>query len=288
MIYQAQMERYRLLVEEGLNALSFAGVPEVLQSAMRYSLLLPGKRLRPVLLLAACDMVGGDIKAALPFALAVEMIHAYSLVHDDLPALDNDTLRRGQPTNHVVYGEAMAILAGDGLLNFAYEHMARQRHPHALKALRIIADAAGVTGMIAGQVMDVTLEGTTPNADMVRYIHENKTAQMITAPVVAGLVLAGASDEQVQAGRDYGQKLGVAFQIVDDLLDLMGDEGLLGKHTGKDVQAGKLTWPAVVGAEQSEKDAAALIQGAIDAIQSFNERAEFLKTLALLMVSRVQ
>lgn len=265
--------------------------PQPLRSAMRYSLLLPGKRIRPVLLLAAYHLIRDDWQSVLPFACALEMIHTYSLVHDDLPAMDNDDLRRGKPTNHRVFGENMAILAGDGLLNMAYETMLNApftaEHPaQAVAAMREIAKRAGVTGMIAGQTLDVKLEGHEPCRESVRYIHLHKTADLLTAPVTAGLLLAGATDEQIAAGQAYGCGLGLSFQIQDDLLDLEGDVALLGKQTGMDAQRGKMTWPAVCGVEKAREDAAQAVQSAVNAMAVFGERADFLTTLARNTLAR--
>ena len=279
--YKARLEAY-------LDALPMAGAPDRLREAMRYSLLNGGKRLRGCLLLAACELAGGNTEEALPFAAALEMIHAYSLIHDDLPAMDNDTLRRGKPTNHVVFGEAMAILAGDGLLTHAFEVMAVSAHPRALRALGEIAKAAGVGGMLAGQTLDVTMEGTEPTMDLVNTIHRGKTAALLTAPITAGLILGGASDTEIEAGREYGYHLGMAFQIVDDLLDLEGDPALMGKTLGKDQAEGKLTWPACVGVDQARKDAEAHIRAAADALAPFGKKAEFLQTLAFSTLHRVQ
>ena len=261
------------------------GIPQPLRGAMRYSLLLPGKRIRGTLLLAAYHLMRDDWERALPFACAMEMIHTYSLIHDDLPAMDDDALRRGQPTNPRVDGEAVAILAGDGLLNMAYETMlaaplCAQQPENALRAIREIADRAGVRGMVAGQSLDVTMEGHAPTEALVRYIHLHKTADLITAPMVAGLTLAGAAPEQVDSGRRYGQGVGLAFQIVDDLLDLAGDAALLGKETGMDAQRGKLTWPAVRGVEQSRRDAEETVASAVAALAPFGQRGAFLKELA--------
>lgn len=259
--------------------------PQPLRSAMRYSLLLPGKRIRPTLLLAAYHLLKEDWQSVIPFACALEMIHTYSLVHDDLPAMDNDALRRGKPTNHKVYGENMAILAGDGLLNMAYETMLNapftEQHPaEAVSAMREIAHRAGVCGMIAGQTLDVKLEGQTPSKESVRYIHLHKTADLLTAPITAGLMLAGAAEEQLEAGRAYGCGLGLAFQIVDDLLDLEGDVAVLGKETGMDAARGKMTWPAVCGVEQARMDAAQAVEKAVTALASFGDKAEKLSDLA--------
>ena len=259
--------------------------PQPLRSAMRYSLLLPGKRIRPTLLLAAYHLVKEDWESVLPFACALEMIHTYSLIHDDLPAMDDDELRRGKPTNHRVYGENMAILAGDGLLNMAYETMLNapftQAHPaEAVAAMREIAHRAGVCGMIAGQTLDVKLEGHEPSRESVRYIHLHKTADLLTAPITAGLLLAGASAEQIKAGQAYGRGIGLAFQIIDDLLDMEGDAALLGKQTGMDAQRGKMTWPAVCGVENARKDAADAVESAVVAMRLFGKKGEKLSELA--------
>lgn len=259
--------------------------PQPLRSAMRYSLLLPGKRLRPCLLLAAYHLLKEDWEQVIPYACALEMIHTYSLVHDDLPAMDDDALRRGKPTNHRVYGEDMAILAGDGLLNMAYETMLEasftQEHPaQAVKAMREIAARAGVRGMVAGQTLDVKLEGKEPSIESVRYIHLHKTADLLTAPVVAGLMLADATEEQLAAGREYGRGLGLAFQIVDDLLDVEGDVAALGKETGMDAQRGKMTWPAVCGVEPARKDAEKAVKEAVRAMTVFGEQGKKLSQLA--------
>ena len=288
MSYAETLRAYQAQVNGALEALPMAGAPDILRQAMRYSLLAGGKRLRGVLALAACQMAGGKAADALPFACALEMIHAYSLIHDDLPAMDNDTLRRGKPTNHVVYGEAMAILAGDGLLTHAFELMAAQTHPAAFAALGEIARAAGIGGMLRGQTLDVTLEGTAPTPELVEKIHRGKTSALMAGPVAAGLLLGGAGPEAVAAGRVYGVHLGLAFQIVDDLLDLEGDARLLGKSTGKDAAEGKLTWPACVGAEQARRDAQAHIQAAVDALSCFGNKAEFLQALAQATLHRVK
>ncbi len=217
---------YQQMVETALSSqlASLGDIPGQLYEAMNYSLSAGGKRLRPVLLLAACETLGGSAEEALPFACALEMIHTYSLIHDDLPAMDNDDLRRGRPTNHRVYGEGMAILAGDGLLSAAMELMllsaVRMGDLRGTLAAETIARRAGVTGMVAGQVMDVTGEGSEPTMDKVRYIHLHKTGDLLTAPIEAGFRLAGADDATVAAGCEYGLQLGLAFQMVDDLLDV--------------------------------------------------------------------
>ncbi|MBQ8081865.1 MAG: polyprenyl synthetase family protein [Clostridia bacterium] len=255
---------------------------------MLYSLLGGGKRLRPVLLLASHALLREPDQEALRFACALEMIHTYSLIHDDLPAMDNDCLRRGRPTCHILYGEAMAILAGDGLLSLAFETMLSSRHEKALEAVRIIAQKAGVSGMVAGQSLDVAFARETPTEDLVRRIHEGKTACLLTAPVLAGLTLAGADERALRAGAEYGGQMGVAFQIIDDILDLTGDERTLGKSVGKDETEGKLTWPALKGVEQARRDAERLTAGAVQALEPFGERADFLRELAQRTLNRIQ
>ncbi len=282
------MQGYKDLLEAYLEALPFSGAPDALRQAMRYSLLAGGKRLRGCLLLASCRLAGGEPAEALPFAAALEMIHAYSLIHDDLPAMDNDTLRRGKPTNHVVFGEAMAILAGDGLLTHAFEIMAASGHPRAFRALGEIAKAAGVGGMLAGQVLDVTSEGKAPDRTLTEQIHRGKTAALLTAPVTAGLILGGAEDGQIEAGRSFGFHLGMAFQIVDDILDLEGDPALMGKTLGKDTEEGKLTWPACVGLDQARLDAAAHIEAAVLALGAFHGAGGLLRDIAVSSLHRVQ
>ena len=267
-------------------------IPQPLRSAMRYSLSLPGKRLRPVLLLASYHVLKSDWQSVLPYAVALEMIHTYSLIHDDLPALDDDDLRRGQPSNHKVFGENIAVLAGDALYSLAFETMlsaalAWPQPKLALAAMEEIARRAGVRGMIAGQTLDVKLEQTEPSARMVKYIHRHKTTDLITAPVVAGLMLAGAEETQIRAGEAYGQCLGMAFQIVDDLLDVQGDTQTLGKQTGMDAQRGKMTWPSVYGVEIARADARRCVDEAVRALAPFGESSAFLTTLARDSLSRV-
>lgn len=290
MTYEALERLVNERLPDYLNSLG--EIPATLREAMLYSLEAGGKRLRPVLLLAAYGLLQEDVTPALPYACALEMIHTYSLIHDDLPAMDNDTLRRGKPTNHVRFGEAVAILAGDGLLNAAFELMLREAAAAGsmagLRAAEMIARRAGVTGMIAGQTLDVTLEGTQPSLDKVGYIHAHKTADLLTAPMEAGLILAGASEDQLVAGRTYGYHLGIAFQMVDDLLDLEGDPKQMGKNTGMDAAQGKLTWPACVGIARTREDAAVHIRQAAEAMEAFGERGNFLKALAQSTLTRVQ
>ena len=255
---------------------------------MRYSLLCGGKRLRPVLLLAAYELAEDDISPALPFAAAVEMIHTYSLIHDDLPAMDNDDLRRGRPTSHKVFGEALAILAGDALLSTAFETMSRSGHPRALQALRRIAEASGAGGMIAGQTADILLSNQVPDLMKVRYIHLHKTADLLTAPIIAGLLLCGADSAVLRSGEEYGRNLGLAFQITDDLLDLTGDAGLMGKNVSKDQSLGKMSWPAAAGQQQARSDAGQAVLAAVKASEGFGRQAGFFRALALSVQNRVK
>lgn len=290
---------YLALVEQALTqqmkslAAPDRPIPELLEQSMAYSLEAGGKRLRPVLLLAACEAMGGKAEAAMPFACALEMIHTYSLIHDDLPAMDNDDLRRGKPTNHKVFGEGMAILAGDGLLSAAMELMLRHamgmQDMRGVRAAEAIARRCGVTGMIAGQVMDVTGEGTEPTHDKVAYIHAHKTADLLTAPIEAGMLLAGVTDKaQLAQGIAYGWNLGLAFQMVDDLLDVVGDAAVLGKNTGMDAAEGKLTWVAVHGLEKTRADAAESIAIAVKSSRIFNNNMNFFADLAQSTLNRVQ
>ena len=285
-------DEYRALVEHALGPIleSLGEIPERLLEAMKYSLEAGGKRLRPVMLLAACEMAGGDIYTALPFACAIEMIHTYSLIHDDLPAMDNDDLRRGKPTNHKVFGEDLAILAGDGLLNAAAELMARAAlrtaDARGIRALEIIMRHAGVTGMIAGQTRDVLSEGEKPREDLVTYIHSHKTADLLEAPMEAGLALAGAGEEQIRAGYEYGLHLGLAFQMTDDLLDVIGDAALMGKNTGMDSAMDKMTWIALRGVEGTEKDAAEQAELAVRALNCLPWEHSFFEELVRGITTR--
>ena len=285
-------EEYRALVERSLGPVleSLGEIPDRLLEAMRYSLLAGAKRLRPVMLLAACETAGGDAELALPFACALEMIHTYSLIHDDLPAMDNDDLRRGKPTNHKVFGEDLAILAGDGLLNAAAELMARtaveMADTRGIRALEIIMRHAGVTGMIAGQTKDVLSEGVKPEETLVSYIHAHKTADLLEAPMEAGLALAGADEKQIKAGFEYGLHLGLAFQMTDDLLDVTGDAALLGKNTGMDAALDKLTWVALKGIEGTAKDAEEQVALAEKALDALPYETTFFRDLAQSTLTR--
>jgi geranylgeranyl diphosphate synthase, type II len=264
--------------------------PVSIHQAMRHSVFAGGKRLRPIL----CMEAGRTIALTLPpgieeLGAALEMLHTYSLIHDDLPALDNDDLRRGRPTCHKVFGEAIAILAGDALQTQAYEVLSRL-HCSADARVRIIEEIARGTGtvggMIGGQVVDLEAEHKKPDLPTLEYIHQSKTAALITASVVSGGLYAGASDSEVCNLRSYGQAIGLAFQIVDDILDVTQTSEQLGKTAGKDTAAEKLTYPALFGVAESLRKADALVNKATSALQSFGDRAETLKSLAHFLVER--
>jgi geranylgeranyl diphosphate synthase type II len=289
--------RYRELIEK--HIMDF--VPEVdhksvtLYESMKYSLTNGGKRVRPVLLLAACEFSGGDVKAALPYACAIEYIHTYSLIHDDLPVMDDDPIRRGRPSNHVVYGDAMALLAGDGLLTTAFEVMSKDMllyldSPELLKrrvrAAFEIAKCAGCRGMVAGQVADIEAEHKTVSSELLDYIHLNKTATLIIASVKAGAYLGGADSKILKAMEDYAENLGLAFQIADDILDVTGDEKEIGKMTGSDVNHEKPTHPLFHGLEQSKKRLKELTDNALDVIAPFYDNAEFFVNMAQSLADR--
>jgi geranylgeranyl diphosphate synthase type II len=289
----------KLLIQEGaaltdraLEALipTVATVPASIHGAMRHSVFAGGKRLRPVLAQQAAIAIAGELpKGIEQLGAALEMLHTYSLIHDDLPALDNDDLRRGKPTCHVAFGEAIAILAGDALQTRAFEVLAGLSSPPAatVKIIGLIANAVGtVEGMIGGQVLDLEGEHTKPTAESVDAIHRAKTGALIRVSVVAGGVYAGATEADVAKLDLFGRKAGLAFQIVDDVLDMTVDSAQLGKTAGKDQATEKATWPAVFGIEQSQRDAARLIEEAFAAIESYGSRADGLKALARFLVER--
>ena len=283
---------YLQLVEQALpGALDGLGeIPSPLRDAMQYSLQAGGKRLRPVLLLAAADLLEGSVQEALPFACALEMIHTYSLIHDDLPAMDDDDLRRGRPACHKAFGEAVAILAGDGLLSAAAEVMlnaaAGMDSLRGTMAARAILRRAGVCGMVAGQTVDVTMEGTEPTAERVTYIHRHKTADLLTAPLEAAAWLAGADPAQREALLAYGESVGLAFQMADDLLDVEGDMAQLGKKTGLDAAKGKLSWVALRGVEGTREDLLCETARAKAAISTLNKDVTFFTSLADELTTR--
>ncbi len=267
-------------------------VPVSIHRAMRHSVFAGGKRLRPVLCQESARMIAatGDLPAGVEdLGAAIEMLHTYSLIHDDLPALDNDDLRRGKPTCHVVFGEAIAILAGDALQTTAYEVLAGMRCPAsaAIEIVRLIAQAIGtVEGMIGGQVLDLEGEHHKPTADMVHAIHRAKTGALIRVSLVAGGVYAGATPDDARRLTEFGRKAGLAFQIVDDVLDLTEDSAHLGKTAGKDLTSDKATWPAIYGVDQSLRDAGELIAAAFTQLDPYGSAAEPLKAVARYLIER--
>jgi geranylgeranyl diphosphate synthase, type II len=268
-------------------------LPVSLHKSMRYSVFAGGKRVRPILMLAACEAVGGDIDLAMPAACAMEMIHTYSLIHDDLPAMDNDDFRRGNPTNHKVFGEATAILAGDALLTQAFITMSAPELAGKLPAAALVAvineigHCAGSHGMVGGQVVDMESEGQ-PDIDLptVQYIHTHKTGALIKASVKAGALLGGADEKALAALTRYGEVVGLAFQIADDILDIEGTTEQIGKDAGSDVARGKATYPALIGLAESKNRAAELVDMALESLADFDGRAEPLREIARYIVAR--
>jgi geranylgeranyl diphosphate synthase, type II len=287
-----------------VDASAGAGCPARLAMAMRYAVLGGGKRLRPVLCLMAAEACDGDIDAALPAACALEMVHTYSLIHDDLPAMDDDDLRRGRPTCHRAFDEATAILAGDGLLTLAFEVVAREVRPSlaALKCVQILAEAAGPSGMVAGQMADLQAEGRTElqsqgraagavverttTLSALESIHRRKTGALLRAPLRMGAIIAEAPEAFVEALDRYGKAVGLAFQIVDDLLDVQGDETKLGKRVGKDSELGKWTYPRFLGVDGSRRRAQQLADEAVAAIEPLGPRGHRMRDLALALLER--
>lgn len=275
----------RYLPEEGT-------FPGSIHQSMQYSVSAGGKRLRPILVMAAAEAVGGNRQAVLPFAVATEFVHTYTLIHDDLPALDNDSFRRGKPTNHKVFGEAIAILAGDGLLTQAFILMsdAAQMEGVApksvLEALHEMAGALGSTGMIGGQVVDIESQDRVVDSETLEYIHIYKTGYLIRACIRSGAILSQASRHQLGLLSRYGAHIGLAFQIVDDILDITGDKESLGKDIGSDIDKDKATYPALYGLEESKRKAENLVEEAIASLQEFDERADPLREIARFFVER--
>ncbi len=262
---------------------SWRGVPDALREAMRYSLFAGGKRLRPALALGAAELVCGDDRVALPPACALEMIHTYSLIHDDLPAMDNDDLRRGKPTSHKVFGEAAAILAGDALLTMAFDVAADCGD---VRVVREIAQAAGAGGMVGGQLVDLQSEDRQLGVEELRALHAMKTGALIRVSVRVGAMVAGATDAQLHALTVYGESIGLAFQIADDILDVVGDEAAIGKPVGSDVANQKSTYPAAVGIDGARALAANAATQAVDALAGFGREADVFRSLARYIVER--
>jgi geranylgeranyl diphosphate synthase type II len=266
--------------------------PPVIFQAVRYSLLAGGKRIRAILCLAAAEAIGGDPEVVLPAACALEMIHTYSLIHDDLPAMDNDDYRRGRPTSHKVFGEGIAILAGDALLTEAFrlltcrDLMSGIPSERLLDVTREIAEAAGCRGMVGGQVLDIRAEGENIGMETLYAIHRLKTGALLRVSLRAGAILAGAGDEQLAELSDFGGKIGLAFQIADDILNVEGDPTLLGKGTGSDAAHGKITFPALMGIEASRTRAEELVMDAVSSLASFGDGAAPLRAIAGYILER--
>ena len=290
------------VVEAALDKALPVIYPEKIYESMRYSVMAGGKRLRPILCLATCELAGAPIEVAMPTACALEMVHTMSLIHDDLPAMDNDDYRRGKLTNHKVYGEDVAVLAGDALLTYAFEHIATQtpqidrsnsssqkNGTSPQRILKVVADlgrAVGADGLVGGQVVDLDSEGKDISEDTLTYIHMHKTAALLEVAVTSGAILAGADQTVVERLRHYSQRIGLAFQIVDDILDITATSDVLGKSAGKDIAAQKATYPRLWGLEESKRRANQLIAEAIAELDSFGEQAQPLIAIARYITAR--
>ncbi|KGG15455.1 MULTISPECIES: geranylgeranyl diphosphate synthase CrtE [unclassified Prochlorococcus] len=288
--FTAYLAKARDQVEEALDSSLGPERPRQLREAMRYSLLAGGKRLRPILCLAACELTGEDSSKAMPTAVALEMIHTMSLIHDDLPSMDNDDLRRGRPTNHKIYGDAIAILAGDALLTRAFEMVSlRTTNVPVERLLKVVGElslVAGAPGLVGGQVEDLECEGKEVDLETLEFIHIHKTGALLRASVVCGALIGGAEEELLQALSTYANGIGLAFQIVDDILDVTASSDVLGKTAGKDLIADKTTYPKLLGLDESRKRAKELITKAKDVMQPWEQKARPLLALADYIIDR--
>ena len=285
------LQKGKILIEDALDKSLPVKKPEKIYEAMRYSLLAGGKRLRPILCLASCELAGGTVEMALPTACALEMIHTMSLIHDDLPAMDNDDYRRGRLTNHKVYGEDIAILAGDGLLAYSFEyvvaHTSNVPPVRVLKVIEQLGRAVGAAGLVGGQVMDLESEGKPDiSADTLTFIHTHKTGALLETSVLTGAILGGARDQDLLKLSKYAQNIGLAFQIIDDILDITATAEELGKTAGKDLQAQKATYPSIWGIEASKIQAQELVDDAIAQLSGYGEKAEPLRAIASYIINR--
>ncbi|MGO1368805.1 MAG: polyprenyl synthetase family protein [Senegalia sp. (in: firmicutes)] len=290
-----ELKKYKNIIEDELkNIFMEKDLPQkkVIES-MEYSLLSGGKRLRPILLIKSCELVGGDIKKAIRFAIAMEMIHTYSLIHDDLPAMDDDDYRRGKLTNHKVFEESIAILAGDSLLNFAYEIMIDEviknnYSKNYIDAMERILKSSGYKGMIGGQVVDILSENKKVDEETLYFIHKNKTAELIEASLVAGAIIGGATKEEIQLLNDYGRCIGISFQIRDDILDIIGDSELLGKDIGSDMKRDKTTYVSIHGMDKAIDDLNGYKEKSTNIMKKFNSKeSNFFIDLAQYLTKRV-
>ena len=292
------------LVESALDSALPVVYPEKIYESMRYSLMAGGKRLRPILCLATCELFGAPLEVAMPTACALEMIHTMSLIHDDLPAMDNDDYRRGKLTNHKVYGEDVAVLAGDGLLTYAFEHVAAQTPQRSgsstkgsnpegaataqqiLKVVAALGKAVGADGLVGGQIVDLDSEGKDISEETLTYIHMHKTAALLEVSVTSGATLAGADEADIQRLKRYAQRIGLAFQIVDDILDITATSEALGKSAGKDVAVQKATYPRLWGLEESQRRADQLVSEAIAQLDTYGDKAQPLIAIAHYITAR--
>lgn len=287
----AYLKSQKQRVDTALEASLPITKPEKIYEAMRYSLLAGGKRLRPILCLATCELMGGTEAMAMPTACALEMIHTMSLIHDDLPAMDNDDYRRGKLTNHKVYGEDIAILAGDGLLAYAFEYVAVQTQnvppDRLIEVVARLGRTVGANGLVGGQVLDLESEGKTDiTPETLSFIHTHKTGALLETSVVSGAILASASSETIERLSRYARNIGLAFQIVDDILDITATKEELGKTAGKDVTAQKATYPSLWGLEESKKQAQQLVDTAIAQLAPYGAKADPLRAIAHYIVTR--
>jgi geranylgeranyl diphosphate synthase type II len=292
---QSYLGRKKQIVDKALDSLVLPAktFPPSVFEAMRYSLFAGGKRVRPILAIAAAEAIGARTAGLLPIGSALELIHTYSLIHDDLPAMDDDDFRRGRPTCHKAYGEAIAILAGDGLLNMAFEALSDRRRLKSVTPTRLltiikeISTASGVSGMVGGQVVDMESEGKDIDFATLEYIHTHKTGALIRASVRVGALYAKAGKRQLRALTRYGELVGLAFQIADDILDITGKQEVIGKDVGSDIRKGKKTFPGLYGLEESRRRAVEVVDGAIRALEDFDKKADPLRELARYIVNRV-
>ncbi len=284
----SKIDFYNSLINEKMKEyIDNKEIPSDLQEAISYSVFAGGKRLRPALLLAACEMFDGNLEKALPYACAIEFIHTYSLIHDDLPALDNDDYRRGKLTSHKVFGEDLAILAGDALLSYAFEIMAEATDDiSGIYATRYIAYAAGIKSMVAGQWVDVKSNGEIIDFEKMEYIHLNKTAAMIIGAIKAGVVCANATENDIQIMGEYAKEIGYTFQIVDDILDVIGDSEELGKKTGSDENNQKTTYVTLFGVDGAKAKAKEHTDNAVTLLKEYGEKAQFFTELANYLLIR--
>lgn len=291
MNFKEELKKRAAMVEEALDRYlpPDDAYPPLIHQAMRYSAMGGGKRLRPALVMAGAEAVGGAVADVLPAACAIELIHTYSLIHDDLPAMDDDDYRRGKPTNHKVYGEAVAVLAGDALLTLAFKMLAENKCSSPENVLRVIqevAEGAGTFGLIGGQVVDTFSAGEEIGENTLEYIHRHKTGALYRVSVRSGAILAGAAEEQLASLTEYAEYLGLAFQIKDDILDIEGDEKKIGKPVGSDLKNKKATYPALFGLEKSREKARQAAERAREALRPFGSEADFLRLLVQFVIDR--